>query len=105
MKSSMYLQHPATSRIRISFVAVEQDHFAQKMRLAHLEQARWKKNAVGLGKNAVWPGKDTIFRTHFTKKCTIVSKKLAGNNKRRKDEKAILPENAEKKCNRSKLQV
>ena len=47
MKSSMYLQHPATSRIlkfplvgettRISFVAVEQDHFAQK-------------NAVGLGK-------------------------------------------------------
>ena len=50
MKSSMYLQHPATSRIlkfplvgettRISFVAVEQDHFAQKMRLVHLEQAR-----------------------------------------------------------------
>lgn len=52
MKSSMYtyLQHPATSRIpkfplvgettRISLVAVEQDHVAQKMRLVHLEQAR-----------------------------------------------------------------
>jgi len=57
---------------------------------------RGEKNAVGLGKNAVWPGKNTIFRAHFTKKCTIVKKQLAGNNKRRKDEKAILPENAEK---------
>ena len=57
---------------------------------------RGEKNAVGLGKNAVWPGKNTIFRAHFTKKFTIVKKKLAGNDKRRKDEKAILPENAEK---------